>query len=168
MGLFTLGTDLGMTPIGHHVGSAITKSKSIFLIVLVCFLVGTIITVSEPDLQVLAEQVPNVPNMVLILAVAVGVGIFLVISLCVSFLKIKLAYLLIGFYLIVFILAQFVPLDFLAVAFDSGGVTTGPMTVCLLSWRWVSALLPSEVTKMRPMTVSVLLHSALSDLLLQS
>ena len=107
MGLFTLGTDLGMTPIGHHVGSAITKSKSIFLIVLVCFLVGTIITVSEPDLQVLAEQVPNVPNMVLILAVAVGVGIFLVISLLRILLKIKLAYLLIGFYLIVFILAQF-------------------------------------------------------------
>lgn len=129
MGLFTLGTDLGMTPIGHHVGSAITKSKSIFLIVLVCFLVGTIITISEPDLQVLAEQVPNVPNMVLILAVAVGVGIFLVISLLRILLKIKLAYLLIGFYLIVFILAQFVPLDFLAVAFDSGGVTTGPMTV---------------------------------------
>lgn len=129
MGLFTLGTDLGMTPIGQHVGSAITKSKSIFLIVLVCFLVGTIITISEPDLQVLAEQVPNVPNMVLIIAVAVGVGIFLVISLLRILLKIKLAYLLIGFYLIVFILAQFVPLDFLAVAFDSGGVTTGPMTV---------------------------------------
>ncbi len=129
MGLFTLGTDLGMTPIGQHVGSAITKSKSIFLIVLVCFLVGTIITISEPDLQVLAEQVPNVPNMVLILAVAVGVGIFLVVSLLRILLKIKLAYLLIGFYLIVFILAQFVPLDFLAVAFDSGGVTTGPMTV---------------------------------------
>lgn len=129
MGLFTLGTDLAMTPIGTHVGSAVTKSRSLWLIVLMSLLVGIFITMSEPDLQVLAEQVPGVPNMTLILAVAVGVGIFLVVAMLRMLFRIKLSYLLIGVYAFVFILAQFVPQEFLSVAFDSGGVTTGPMTV---------------------------------------
>ena len=129
MGLFTLGTDLAMTPIGEQVGAAITKSRKIWFIVLICFVVGMIITIAEPDLQVLAGQVPNIPNIVIILTVAVGVGIFLVIALLRIVFRIKLTYLLIGFYVFVFVLAQFVPSEFLAVAFDSGGVTTGPMTV---------------------------------------
>lgn len=129
MGLFTLGTDLAMTPIGEHVGGAITKSRKLWLIVLICFLVGAVITISEPDLQVLANQVPNIPNAVLILAVAAGVGVFLVAALLRILLKIKLSYILIIFYFVIFLLAQFVPSDFWAVAFDSGGVTTGPMTV---------------------------------------
>lgn len=129
MGLFTLGTDMAMTPIGTHVGSAVTKSRSIWLVVLVSFLVGIFITMSEPDLQVLAEQVPGIPNMTLIVAVAVGVGVFLVVAMLRMLFRIKLSYLLIGVYALVFLLAQFVPREFLSVAFDSGGVTTGPMTV---------------------------------------
>ena len=129
MGLFTLGTDLAMTPIGEHVGSAMTRSKKLWLIMLISFLVGVIVTISEPDLQVLAEQVPGVPNMTLILAVAVGVGLFLVIALLRILLRIPMKWLLLGCYAVVFGLASFVPDSFLAVAFDSGGVTTGPMTV---------------------------------------
>ena len=129
MGLFTLGTDLAMTPIGEHVGSAMTRSKKLWLIMLVSFWVGIIITISEPDLQVLAEQVPGVPNMTLILSVALGVGLFLVIALLRILLRIPMKWLLLGFYALVFGLAMFVPDSFLAVAFDSGGVTTGPMTV---------------------------------------
>lgn len=129
MGLFTLGTDLAMTPIGNHVGSAVTKSRSVWMIVLVSLLVGVFITMSEPDLQVLAEQVPGIPNMTLILAVAVGVGFFLVVAMLRMLLRIKLSHLLIAVYLFVFLLARFVPREFLSVAFDSGGVTTGPMTV---------------------------------------
>ena len=129
MGLFTLGADLAMTPIGSHVGSAITKSRSVWLIALVSMLLGIFITVAEPDLQVLAEQVPGIPNLTLILAVGVGVGFFLVVAMFRMLLRIKLSYLLIGIYVFIFILAQFVPDTFLSVAFDSGGVTTGPMTV---------------------------------------
>ncbi|MCI8361155.1 MAG: DUF1538 domain-containing protein [Clostridiales bacterium] len=129
MGLFTLGADLAMTPIGNHVGSAVTKSRSVWLIVLVSLLVGIFITMSEPDLQVLAEQVPGIPNMTLILAVAAGVGVFLVVAMLRMLLRVKLSYLLIGVYALVFILARFVPPVFLSVAFDAGGVTTGPMTV---------------------------------------
>ncbi len=129
MCLFTLGTDLAMTPIGQHVGTAITKSQKLWVIALVGFVVGILITLSEPDLQVLAEQVPGVPNMALMLAVAIGVGLFLVAALMRIVLRVPMRWLLLGFYAVVFTLAQFVPDAFLAVAFDSGGVTTGPMTV---------------------------------------
>lgn len=129
MGFFTLGADTAMTPIGERVGAAITKSRKLWIVVTVGFLIGVIVTVSEPDLQVLANQVPGVPNAILVGAVAVGVGAFLVIAMLRILFKIPLNRMLIIFYIGVFALAFFVPEDFLAVAFDSGGVTTGPMTV---------------------------------------
>lgn len=129
MMFFTLGAEISMTPMGEKVGSRLTQSKNIWLITILSFVLGVIITISEPDLQVLAEQVPSVPNMTLILAVAVGVGAFLVIALLRMLFGIALPNLLVIFYLITFGLILFVPADFRAVAFDSGGVTTGPMTV---------------------------------------
>lgn len=129
MMFFTLGADLAMTPIGERVGAAMTQSRKLIVIVPLCFILGVIITVSEPDLQVLAQQVPSVPNEVLIAVVACGVGAFLVIAVLRMLLGIALSRLLVFFYLIVFGLACMVPDGFLAVAFDAGGVTTGPMTV---------------------------------------
>ena len=129
MGFFTLGADTAMTPIGERVGAAMTKSRKLWVVITVGFLIGVIVTVSEPDLQVLANQVPGVPNAVLVGAVAVGVGAFLVIAMLRILFKIPLNRMLIVFYIGVFALAFFVPENFLAVAFDSGGVTTGPMTV---------------------------------------
>ena len=129
MMFFTLGAEMSMTPMGEKVGARMTQSKNILLIVVLSFLLGVVITISEPDLQVLATQVPSVPNMTLILAVAVGVGIFLVIALLRMLIGVALPPLLTFFYIVVFVLAFFVPENFRAVAFDSGGVTTGPMTV---------------------------------------
>lgn len=129
MSFFTIGADMAMTPLGERVGAHMTKSKKIWIIVIVSFLIGTIITISEPDLQVLATQVWGVPNPVLIGAVAIGVGVFLVIALLRIIFAIKLSNLLIFFYTIIFVLAFFIPKEFLSIAFDSGGVTTGPMTV---------------------------------------
>lgn len=129
MMFFSLGAELAMSPMGERVGASITKSKKLWVVVLLGFLLGFIITISEPDLQVLAGQVPAIPNLVLILAVAFGVGCFLSAALLRMLFGIALAPLLVGLYGIVFLLAFFVPEDFLAVAFDSGGVTTGPMTV---------------------------------------
>ena len=126
---FNVGVEMSMTPIGERVGSIMTKSKNVFIVILISFIMGFIITISEPDLQVLAEQVPSVPNLTLILAVALGVGGFLIAALLRMLFGIALGHLLIIFYGIVFALTLFVPGDFLAVAFDSGGVTTGPMTV---------------------------------------
>lgn len=129
MGFFTLGADLSMTIIGERIGAHMTKSRKLTVIILISFIIGIIITVAEPDLQVLANQVPSVPNMTLIVSVALGVGIFLVMALLRIIFKIPLAILLVVLYIIAFVLTLFVPQDFLAVAFDSGGVTTGPMTV---------------------------------------
>lgn len=129
MMFFTLGAELAMTPVGEKIGTRIANSRNLGIVLLLCFLLGFIITISEPDLQVLAEQVPSVPNAVLILAVAVGVGFFLMIAMVRMLFSKTLRSLLILFYFLVFVLAFFVQDDFLAVAFDSGGVTTGPMTV---------------------------------------
>ncbi len=126
---FNVGVELSMTPMGERTGTIITKSKNLFLIVLITFIMGFVITISEPDLQVLAEQVPSIPNMTLILAVALGVAIFLVVAILRMLFGIPLSRLLVFLYAIVFTLALFVPADFLAISFDSGGVTTGPMTV---------------------------------------
>ncbi len=128
--LFNVGVELSMTPIGERVGSIMTKSKNVLIVIVVSFVMGFAITISEPDLQVLAQQVPSIPNLVLILSVALGVAVFLVFSIFRMLFGIPLGHLLVFFYAIVFILAAFfVPGDFLAIAFDSGGVTTGPMTV---------------------------------------
>lgn len=126
---FNVGVELSMTPMGEKAGAIITRTKNLFVIISIAFILGFIITISEPDLQVLAEQVPSIPNMVLILSVALGVAVFLVFAMLRMLFGIALSHLLLIFYAIIFILAMFVPKDFLAVAFDSGGVTTGPMTV---------------------------------------
>ncbi len=129
MGLFTLGAEMSMMPMGEYVGSKMTKSKKLWVIILVSFFVGVMITISEPDLTVLAGQISSIPAMTLILAVGVGVGAMLVVAMLRIVFKVKLKYLLLGFYAVVFIFAFFVPGSFLAISFDSGGVTTGPMTV---------------------------------------
>ena len=126
---FNVGVELSMNPIGERVGSIITKSKNILIVVLITFIMGFIITISEPDLQVLAQQVPSIPNLVLIFAVAFGVAVFLVMAILRMLFGIPLSRLLLVFYAFVFPLAFLVPGDFVAIAFDSGGVTTGPMTV---------------------------------------
>ena len=129
MGLFTLGAEMAMMPIGEKVGWQLTKSKSLWVVGILCFSIGVIITVAEPDLQVLATQMPSLPNQVMIFSVAAGVGVFLVTAFLRALLGWDLAKILMIFYPIVMVLAFFVPEDFVAVAFDSGGVTTGPITV---------------------------------------
>lgn len=129
MGMFQLGAEMAMSPIGEGIGAQLSKSKKIWLIVLICFLMGAIITIAEPDLQVLASQVPSIPNSVLIWTVAIGVGLFLALAVLRILFKIDLSILLLIFYLVIIVLSFFIPKEFLAVAFDSGGVTTGPITV---------------------------------------
>ncbi len=129
MGLFQLGAEMAMTPLGEGVGVQLSKTRRVAIAVILAFTVGIIVTVSEPDLQVLAEQVPSIPNMVLILTVAIGVGVFLALALIRIIFKISLSTLLIICYTLLMMISFFIPKEFVAVAFDSGGVTTGPMTV---------------------------------------
>lgn len=129
MGFFTLGVDMSMIPMGEGIGVVMSKSKKIGISLIVCFILGILITVAEPDLQVLANQVPAIPNLTLILTVAIGVGIFLVLAEIRMLFNVPLSYVLVFFYILIFILAYFTPNDFTPVSFDSGGVTTGPITV---------------------------------------
>ena len=134
IGLFSLGADLAMNEMGEHIGAGLTKSRNFKLLVLVCFLMGVLITIAEPDLSVLADQVhPGINGTVLIVAVGVGVGIFLLLSVLKIIFKKQLSLMLAFFYMMLFAIAALVILNensnFLAVAFDSGGVTTGPITV---------------------------------------
>ena len=129
MVFFTIGSEQAMEPMGKQVGARITKTRKLYLILPLGLLLGFMITISEPDLQVLANQVQSIPNSVLIMSVSGGVAFFLVMALVRMVLGIPLQRVLLVFYVIAFVLAYYTPRDFLAVAFDSGGVTTGPMTV---------------------------------------
>ena len=129
MAFFQLGAEMSMTPLGEGVGTQILKTKNLLILILVCFIMGLIITIAEPDLQVLANQIPSIPNNVLIWTVAFGVGIFLIIAVLRIIFKLRLSLLLFILYILLFLLSFIAPVDFIAVAFDSGGVTTGPMTV---------------------------------------
>ncbi|MCC8078911.1 MAG: DUF1538 domain-containing protein [Oscillospiraceae bacterium] len=129
MGLFQLGADMSMTAIGNHIGSRLTRSRKLWLILIVSFVLGVAITVAEPDLQVLAANAPHFDTTVLIITVGVGVGLFLAVAMLRIFFAIPLKWLLLAFYAAIFALAAFSDADFLPLAFDSGGVTTGPMTV---------------------------------------
>lgn len=129
MGLFSLGAETSMTPIGSKIGTALTKTKKMPLILLVSFFLGFAITISEPDLQVLAETVPHINGTILLVTVGAGVGLFMSVCMFRIITGASLRKILLCCYALVFILAAFSDKSFLSIAFDSGGVTTGPMTV---------------------------------------
>ncbi len=132
--LFNLGADMAMGIMGEQVGSALIKSRKPWLIAGVLFLLGLLITIAEPDLQVLANQIGNVVNSyLLIIFVGVGVGIFLVLAVIKIIVKANLTMMIIFFYMMMFAITALIlergAGDFLALSYDSGGVTTGPITV---------------------------------------
>lgn len=129
MSIFTLGADMAIMPMGDLIGANLVESRNLFLFIIGSFILGVFVTIAEPDLQVLAKQVPAVPDIVLVLFVAFGVGIFLVLALLRILFQVRLRTLLLIAYSLVFLIASFTSKDYLAVAFDSGGVTTGPITV---------------------------------------
>lgn len=129
MGLFTMGVDMSLIPIGEDIGIKMTTSKKIIIVIITSFIMGVIITIAEPALQVLAQLFPGVKSSTLILTVSCGVGIFLVLAILRILFRISLSKMLLVLYLLVIILSMFIPNNFVAVAFDSGGVATGPITV---------------------------------------
>ena len=133
IGLFNLGADVAMSPMGEQIGSGLTKSRKLSVLLSVCFAMGVLITVAEPDLSVLSNQIAEkIPPLVLILAVGVGVGAFLLLGVLKTVLGKSLAPILIFFYMCMFALVALLiergGVDFVALGFDSGGVTTGPIT----------------------------------------
>ena len=134
IGFFNLGADLAMTPMGSHVGSGLSRQKNLGLLLGVCFVLGMLITIAEPDLQVLANQVSAVMNgTLLIYSVGFGVGAFLIVAILKIIFRKSLSHILMLFYMLLFALALLLTTNgneaLLPMAFDSGGVTTGPITV---------------------------------------
>lgn len=134
IGLFNLGADLAMTPMGEQVGSGLARSRKLWLLLTVCFVMGVLITVAEPDLSALASQVAEVMNgRLLIITVGIGVGLFLLLAVLKIVFHVSLSSLLMFFYMLLFALSSLLMVtgneELLPLAFDSGGVTTGPITV---------------------------------------
>ena len=131
--IFLLGVDLGIQPLGERSGAALTKKRSLPLLLTVAFIIGFIVTAAEPDIQVFGDQVRSIFSFVhksaITFVIATGVGLFIMIGLLrtVLNLSIKLTFLI--SYSLLFALTMFAPNAFIGIAFDSGGATTGPMTV---------------------------------------
>lgn len=128
-GLFTFGADISMLIIGEKIGNKLVKSKKIWLILLVSLIIGTVITVAEPDLRVLADQLSTIHSNTFIIIISIGVGAFMLLASLRSLFGLDLNMILLISFLIIFALLPFVPEDFIPVAFDSGGVTTGTISI---------------------------------------
>ncbi len=129
MTLVETGAEISMIPMGDRMGAYLTRTGKYSLIVICCFLIGTLVTMAEPDLAILATQFPGVKNIVMILIAASGIGVMLVFGVLRVIKRIPLSLMLTVFYAAAFILALFEPGNFFAIAFDSGGVATGPIVV---------------------------------------
>ncbi|NLM10916.1 MAG: DUF1538 domain-containing protein [Clostridiaceae bacterium] len=132
--LFLTGVKVGFLPVGESIGNAIVSKGKMWIVLLSGFIIGFVVNVAEPDLQVLAGQIDQVSGgtiskTLIIVVVSLGIGVFLALGLLRNFLKIPMLYLLLGGYAIVFVLSMITPKHFFGVGFDSGFVTTGPMTV---------------------------------------
>lgn len=128
-GLFTFGADISMLIIGEKIGDKLVRSKKVWIILLICFVIGTAITIAEPDLRVLADQLSSVPSNTLIIVISVGVGIYMLLSALRSIWGWNLNRLLLISFIIIFALLPFIPESFIPVAFDAGGVTTGTISI---------------------------------------
>ncbi len=129
IGLFSLGADTSMMPIGQNIASSLTKSKKLWILFVACLVMGLLITIAEPDLSVLANQVPAINKWLFVATVGIGVGICFVLGAVRILFRVPLAYILTIGYVLCFVLLFFVPETFWAVAFDASGVTTGAISV---------------------------------------
>ena len=134
LGLFLLGVKIGLLPLGEAIGSEIPKSGSVPILIFAFLAIGIAVTVAEPDVRVLAHQIDvvsdgEITKRILVTFVAIGVGVFMAIAALRVVLGVPMSYIIIGGYLTIFGLSALVPPHFVPISFDSGGVTTGPMTV---------------------------------------
>lgn len=137
IGLFNLGADMAMQPMGEQIGTSLIKTNKLYLIVIVCFVMGLLITIAEPDLSVLGDQVAGlIDKPILVGSIGAGVGLFLVIAILKIIFKKDLSMIIMFFYFLLFAAAALLvdngKASFLPLSFDSGGVTTGPITVPFL------------------------------------
>ena len=131
--IFLLGVDLGIQPMGERCGAELTKKRSLTLLLGVALVIGFIVTAAEPDIQVFGDQVrsifPFVNKLSITFVIAGGVGLFIMLGLLRTVLNLSIKWTFFISYSLIFALTFFTPESFIGIAFDSGGATTGPMTV---------------------------------------
>ena len=130
--IFTIGANMSMIEIGEHIGNSIVRKKKLYLILLISLIVGIVITISEPDLTVFANELTSIPTVLIVLAASMGIGLYLMIGVFRIIKKVSYRKIITISLLIILGLLYFVPLDFVSVAFDSGAVTTGAMGVPMI------------------------------------
>jgi hypothetical protein len=135
--LFLLGIEVGILPMGSAVGAELPRRRSLLLVVAIAFLIGFAATIAEPDVIVLTGQIDRVSqggisDNILIYVIGIGIAFFVTLAMLRIVLGFRMAYLLAAGYLVVIVLSFFTPAEFVPVAFDAGGVTTGPMTVPII------------------------------------
>lgn len=130
MALFSVGVDMSTMKMGGYVGSNMSKSRKISFMIIYSFVLGFIVTIAEPDLMVLAEQVPGISSKwVILLTVSAGTGIFLALSTLKTLFKWNIKWILVGCYVGLLALACLCHANFVPLAFDCEGITTGPVSV---------------------------------------
>lgn len=131
--LFLVGVDASILPLGSQCGSALTGQRDLRILLVAAFVIGLFVTAAEPDIQVLARQVkgifPSVNAIILTVVISVGVGLFITLGMLRTVMGWGLKVLILLSYALLFFLALKGPKSFVGIAFDSGGATTGPMTV---------------------------------------
>lgn len=132
--VFLIGIDQGIENIGRGVGNVIARSNSYCIAITVSLILGFFISFAEPDLHILAKQVSSVTdgkfnNMLMVTLVSIGIGVMMTVGMIRSLKNIKIKYILTFSYLLIFVLSFFSNYNFIAIAFDASGATTGAITV---------------------------------------
>lgn len=134
LALFLQGVHIGFLPVGEQMGIALGKIPNKWLLILIGFVIGFVATFAEPAVRILNYEVEKVssgyiPQQIMLYTLSFGVGVSIVVSMVRIIYGIPLWYFLVPGYLIALVLIKFSTQTFVAIAFDSGGVATGPMTV---------------------------------------
>lgn len=127
--LFTFGADISMLAIGEKLGNKLVRSKKIWIILFVFLIIGTVVTIAEPDLRVLADQLTSIPSNTLIIVISLGVGVYMLLSAVRSMFGLDLNMILLLSFFIIFGLVMFIPEELVPIAFDAGGATTGTISI---------------------------------------
>lgn len=134
LAVFLFGVDIGITSIGNYLGKEIARSNSLKFVLVMGLILGFFISIAEPDLIILANQVSEVtdgaiPSTVLLVVVSVGIAFMMTIGLFRIVYRFPLRNIFFVIYTLIFLLAIFSSNDLFAIAFDASGSTTGALTV---------------------------------------
>ena len=131
--LFLVGLEASVLPIGKEIGASLVKLKKLIFIIFFGVMFGFFATVAEPAMWVLARQtnliVEAIHVTVFVLVMGAGIGIFVGLALYRLVRNISIKAMLFVLYAAIFAMVIFVPPEFIALAFDGSGVTTGDISV---------------------------------------